>query len=190
MAKMLYMGYRTSTVVPQFMWQKTGSTRDGLTTAIEISTLFASWLITIKDGLCVDNSRVFAAGFSFGGMMSNTIECQMGELFRAVAPMSGSLWSGCAESESKVATIMMHAKDDSVVGCQYAQEARDKFLSKNGCGSERLSIGTNGFVEYLGCDSEYPVVWCGSEYGGHWPKLYVDEENKTFVDHFKLITTT
>jgi poly(3-hydroxybutyrate) depolymerase len=107
-----------------------GPTRDGLTRAIEISTLFASWLITIKDGLCVDNSRVFAAGFSFGGMMSNTIECQMGELFRAFAPMSGSLWSGCAESESKVATIMMHAKDDSVVGCQYAQEARDKFLSK------------------------------------------------------------
>jgi poly(3-hydroxybutyrate) depolymerase len=70
-----------------------GSMQDGLTTAIEKSTLFAPWLITIKDGLCIDNSRVFATGFSFGGMMSNVIECQMGDLFRAVASMSGSLWS-------------------------------------------------------------------------------------------------
>jgi polyhydroxybutyrate depolymerase len=126
-----------------------------------------SMVDNLKDGLCVDNSRVFATGFSFGGMMSNAIECQMGDLFRTVASMSGSLWSGCAESESKVATIMMHAKDDSVVGYQYGQEARGKYLSANRCSSERVSIGTNGCVEYLGCDSDYPVVWCGFEYGGH-----------------------
>jgi polyhydroxybutyrate depolymerase len=79
---------------------------------------------------------------------------------------------------------MMHAKDDSVVGYQYGQEARGKYLSTNRCSSERVSIRTNGCVEYLECDSDYPVVWCGSEYGGHWPKSYVDEENNTFFDHF------
>jgi poly(3-hydroxybutyrate) depolymerase len=138
----------------------------------------------LKGGLCVDNSRIFATGFSFGGMMSNAIGCQMGDLFRAVAPMSGSLWSGCADSENKVATIMMHAKDDSVVGYQFGEEARDKFLSKNGCSNESVSIGSHGCVEYLGCDSDYPVVWCGSEDGGHWPKPYAGEEIKTFFDRF------
>ncbi len=138
----------------------------------------------LKDGLCIDNSRVFATGFSFGGMMSNAIGCQMGDLFRAVAPMSGSLWSGCADSENKVATLMMHSKDDSVVGYQFGEEARDKFLSKNGCSNESVSIGSHGCVEYQGCNSDYPVVWCGSEDGGHWPRPYAGEEIKTFFDRF------
>jgi polyhydroxybutyrate depolymerase len=42
--------------------------------------------------------------------ISVAIECQMGDLFRAVAPMSGLLWSGSGESESKVASIMMREK--------------------------------------------------------------------------------
>ncbi len=108
----------------------------------------------------------------------------MGDVFRAVAPMSGSLWSGCAESENKVAAIMMHSKVDNVVGYQYGEEARNKFLSKNGCSTNTISVGSHGCVEYLGCDSEYPVVWCGYEDGGHWTQGYAGEEIKAFFDRF------
>jgi poly(3-hydroxybutyrate) depolymerase len=138
----------------------------------------------LKQGLCIDNKHVYAAGFSFGGMMSNAIGCQMGDTFRAVAPMSGALWSGCADSPNKVAAILIHSKDDPVVDYKYGEEARDKFLAKNGCSNATNSIGKNGCVEYQGCSANYPVVWCGPDTGGHWPPGFASQEIKTFFDRF------
>ena len=39
---------------------------------------------------CVDQARVFSTGFSYGGIMSHTIGCQMSDVFRAIAPMAGA----------------------------------------------------------------------------------------------------
>jgi polyhydroxybutyrate depolymerase len=39
---------------------------------------------------CIDRSRIFSVGMSYGGIMSNTLGCEMGDVFRALAPMSGS----------------------------------------------------------------------------------------------------
>lgn len=138
----------------------------------------------LKQGLCIDTKHVYATGFSFGGMMSNAIGCQMGDTFRAVAPMSGALWSGCADSANKTAAILIHAKDDPVVAYQNGEEARDKFLAKNGCSNATSSIGTNGCVEYQGCSANYPVVWCGYAVGGHWPPGFAPKEIKNFFDRF------
>lgn len=138
----------------------------------------------LKNGLCLDGSRIYATGFSFGGMMSNAIGCEMGDTFRAVAPMSGSLWSGCSNSQNKVAAILLHSKVDSVVGYQYGEEARDKYIAKNSCTTSTRAIGTNGCVEYQGCNSKYPVAWCGYNDGGHWPPAFAAKEIKTFFDRF------
>lgn len=138
----------------------------------------------LKAGLCVDNSRVHATGFSYGGMMSNALGCQAGDVFRAVAPIAGSLWSGCADSKSKVAAILIHAQDDSVVGYQFGEEARDKYLARNQCSTAKRSIGKNGCVEYQGCGTGHPVVWCGFAKGGHWPPGFAAGEIKGFFDRF------
>ena len=138
----------------------------------------------LKQGLCVDNTRVHATGFSFGGMMSNAIGCQMGDTFRAVAPMSGSLWSGCAESNNKVAAILIHSRADNVVPYSAGEEARNKYLSKNSCGKTTVKIGSNGCVEYQGCGSSTPVAWCGYDGGGHWPPAFAAQEIKKFFDRF------
>lgn len=138
----------------------------------------------LQQGLCVDNSHIYATGFSFGGMMSNAIGCEMGDVFRAVAPMSSSVWSGCAASSNKVAAILFHSKADSVVAYQYGEEARDKYVSKNSCTSVTKPVGTNGCVEYQGCNKSYPVVWCGYDGGGHWPTGFAAQEIKTFFDRF------
>lgn len=39
---------------------------------------------------CIDKNRVFGIGFSYGGMMPNTVACYLGDLFRAMAPLAGS----------------------------------------------------------------------------------------------------
>jgi poly(3-hydroxybutyrate) depolymerase len=138
----------------------------------------------LKQGLCLDTSRTFATGFSFGGMMSNAIGCQMGNVFRAVAPMSGSVWSGCADSLNKTAAILLHAKEDPVVAFQFGEEARDKFISKNSCTRTTATIGANGCVIYQGCSTDKPVAWCGYSNGGHWPPSFAATEIKSFFDRF------
>jgi len=138
----------------------------------------------LQQGACVDKAHIYATGFSFGGMMSNAIGCEMGNTFRAVAPMSSSLWSGCTDSSNKVAAILFHSKIDAVVDYKYGEEARDKQLAKNSCTTATRSIGSNGCVEYQGCQSKYPVVWCGYNDGGHWPPPFAAQEIKTFFDRF------
>lgn len=138
----------------------------------------------LQQGLCIDSSRVYATGFSFGGMMSNAIGCEMGGTFRAIASMSGSLWSGCATSSKKVAAMLQHSEADAVVAYQYGVAARDEFVSRNQCSSTTVAEGTNGCVEYQGCATGYPVVWCGYKDGGHWPASFAGKEIKTFFDRF------
>lgn len=139
----------------------------------------------VQKGACTDTQRVFATGFSFGGMMSNAIGCQMGDVVRAIAPMAGSLWSGCASSSNKVAALFIHAKDDNVVPYSAGMEARDLFLQRNSCSAATVPLGSNGCVEYQGCENGKPVVWCGTETGGHWYPNFSAQESKAFFDRFK-----
>ncbi|KQW00771.1 hypothetical protein ASC87_16290 [Rhizobacter sp. Root1221] len=138
----------------------------------------------LKLGLCIDNARVHATGFIYGGMMSNALGCQAGDVFRAVAPIAGSLWSGCGDSPNKVAAIMIHPEADSVAAYQFGEEALGKYLAKNECSTVKRSIGRNGCVEYQGCSAGHPVVWCGFADRGHWPPEFAAREIKTFFDRF------
>jgi poly(3-hydroxybutyrate) depolymerase len=65
----------------------------------------------------------FATGFSFGGMMSNAIGCEMGDVVRAIAPLSGSLWSRCGASTNRVAAIFDHAMDDNTAPYSAGEDA-------------------------------------------------------------------
>ena len=138
----------------------------------------------VQQGSCTDPRRVFATGFSFGGMMSNAIGCEMGDVVRAVAPMAGSLWSGCASSSNPVAALFVHAMDDNVVPYAAGEEARNTFVARNRCGASTKPIGTHGCIEYQGCAADKPVVWCGFPKGGHWYPNFSAEETKAFFDRF------
>ncbi|WP_457391001.1 alpha/beta hydrolase family esterase [Roseateles sp. P5_E1] len=143
-----------------------------------------SMISQVQQGVCTDPQRVFATGFSFGGMMSNAIGCQMGDVVRAIAPLSGSLWSGCGSSAHRVAAIFDHAMDDNVVPYSAGEDARNTFLARNSCSATTKPIGTNGCVEYQGCSAGKPVVWCGHAAGGHWPPGFSAAETKAFFDRF------
>ena len=140
-------------------------------------------LKAVKTDLCVDTTRIFSTGFSYGGMMSNAIGCSMGEVFRAVAPMSGSLWSGCAKKANAPASILFHGTGDDVVPISAGKEALNTYFTRNHCSSTTKSIGKNGCVEYDGCDDGKPVVWC--EFNGkHSTPTFSAEETWAFFSRF------
>ena len=51
-----------------------------------------------ESNLCIDQSRIFSTGFSYGGIFSLTLGCQMSNVFRAIAPESGEFFGNCTAS--------------------------------------------------------------------------------------------
>jgi polyhydroxybutyrate depolymerase len=118
--------------------------------------------------LCIDTNRIFSTGFSYGGMMSYAIACAMGGVFRAIAPMSGALYSGCEDGDNAVAVLAFHGDDDTVVPIANGERARDEIAARNHCGTETVPVESSSCVSYQGCDPGFPVVWCQFD-GGHTP---------------------
>ena len=109
---------------------------------------------------CVDTQRAFAVGFSYGAMFSYAIGCELGGIFRAIAPMSGAIMSGCKLSGNPVAMWGSHGISDSLVPIASGRQARDKILQQNHCGSQTTPVDPSPCVAYQGCDEGYPVTWC------------------------------
>jgi poly(3-hydroxybutyrate) depolymerase len=146
--------------------------------------------------LCFDESRLFSTGFSFGGMMSFTVGCAMGGVFRAIAPMAGnSQVSGCEDGDEPVAVLGFHGVDDTVVTVDGGRRGRDVFVERNGCDAQTMpvepswcgEIGQNyqpcSCVSYTGCTAGYPVVWCEFK-GPHTPAPSSAETIWSFFSQF------
>lgn len=70
---------------------------------------------TIKKNMSVDNNRVYAAGFSNGGMLAYKLASEMSDTFSAVAVVSSSS-SGTEHKPSEAVSIMsIHGTSDMVV---------------------------------------------------------------------------
>lgn len=119
-------------------------------------------LADVQAKYCVDNARIFSMGFSYGGMMSFAVGCEMGDVFRAIAPMSGALYSdfNCKGTGHAIAMWGSHGLSDQVVPIDDGRAARDKILKQNHCGTETTPIDPSPCVSFQGCDAGYPVTWC------------------------------
>jgi len=141
-------------------------------------------LALFESKLCIDQSRIFSTGFSYGGMMCDTIGCEMADVFRAIAPMSGALYSGCTKSNTQpIAMWMSHGSSDDVVPLADGKAALDVFLKKNGCGAETSATTPSPCVAYQGCSAGHPVTYCEFA-GGHQPPNFASAAIWDFFNQF------
>jgi len=64
---------------------------------------------------CVDTSRVYATGLSYGAIMSSTIGCVMTDRFAAIAPVDGlTLPEGC-DPERPIPVLTFHGTKDPIL---------------------------------------------------------------------------
>lgn len=138
-------------------WANTGDRDIAFTKAV---------LDKLNNQLCIDKSRVFSLGWSYGGMFSFALACSMGDVFRAIAPASGGLFGGCGGTPHPVALLGIHGKNDNLVSVSAGRGGRDEFLKRNHCNASTDPPDADGCVSYQGCDPGYPVVWCEWS-GGH-----------------------
>jgi poly(3-hydroxybutyrate) depolymerase len=130
-------------------------------------------LTQVQNDLCIDQSRIFATGWSFGGAMSFALACARPNVFRAVAVISGGQLSGCSGGTSPVAYLGLHGTHDSVLNISGGRTMRDRFVRNNGFTLQNPPEPAPGSLthictKYQGGLAAFPVEWCAFD-GDHMP---------------------
>ncbi|MEO7777621.1 MAG: hypothetical protein ABIY63_08820 [Fibrobacteria bacterium] len=137
-------------------------------------TLVDDLLKLAKGDLCVDTTRVFSMGFSYGRGMTYAIACARAKVFRAAAVYSGAQLSGCTDGTQLIAYIGFHGLRDQTCSIAGGRTLRDKFVKTNGCPTQTIPEPAANCLKhvctsYTGCNSAYPVRWCAFDGAGHSP---------------------
>ena len=139
-------------------------------------------LSRFESQLCVDQSRIFATGFSFGAIMTIALGCNDSSKFRAIAAMSGEIMNGCPDTRS-LPYWSSHGMSDPTINFSLGQAARDTFVQRNHCSSQTVATSPSGCVSYQGCDPGFPVVWCPFD-GVHEPPPFAGSAIWAFLSQF------
>ncbi len=134
-------------------------------------SFFQPFYEQITGAYCMDKSRVFASGESSGGDFSSILGCEHADKLRAVAPCATKnvgqypLNAGSRKCTGQVASVVIHGKNDNVVGPENGPKTRDFYAALNHCGTMTMPVTgytdtLSNCVEYQGCDANYPVFWC------------------------------
>jgi poly(3-hydroxybutyrate) depolymerase len=130
----------------------------------------------IEDNFCVDKSRIFATGWSYGGSMSYATACQRplgapNGFTRAIAVYSGAQLSGGCKPSMPVAYYASHGTHDSVLKYDLGVTLAQNFAQANGCNwmtPTSVTSGDHVCTTLTGCKSGYPEQFCSFN-GDHTP---------------------
>jgi len=136
-----------------------------------------------ESNLCIDQSRIFSTGFSYGGIFSLVLGCEMSNVFRAIAPESGEFFGSCRTKGGPVAVWQAQGDSDPTVQPANAQSANNYFVTMNHCTTQTTAVSPSPCVTYQGCDSGYPVTWCEFS-GGHMPWSQAPDPVWAFFNQF------
>ena len=82
----------------------------------ENDVFFTEQLISaISADYSIDTTRVYAVGYSNGGMMSYGLACERGDLIAAVGIMSGVMLTATCDTEEKTSVIHFHGTGDNAL---------------------------------------------------------------------------
>lgn len=121
--------------------------------------------------LCVDQTRVYATGFSNGAEMASLLGCRAPQLFAAIAPVSGVEYDyNCGPEELPV--LSFQGTDDHNVYFDEAPPAMEQWATHNRCAETLTETRLSASVvrqSYDGCGVDDVILYI-IEGGGHtWP---------------------
>jgi poly(3-hydroxybutyrate) depolymerase len=92
-------------------------------------------LAAISSDLCIDTSRVFTTGFSYGAGMSIALACVRPDKFRAAIVYAAGFISGVqpAQCTTPIAFFEAHGVDDQIINYQTGLNVLNVFSGLNGC---------------------------------------------------------
>ncbi len=152
--------------------------------------LFDDLLELIGDNVCIDESRVFTTGFSFGAMMSYALSISRQDKLRGAVTMAAANYNlpnaPQSPSEGSIAYFGITGMSDGT--CPWVNNDQQKRGGKycvlqhadaNHCTpAANIQTATNGSkahvcYDFEGCDAGYPVKVCTFD-GAHTPSSVSD----------------
>jgi poly(3-hydroxybutyrate) depolymerase len=157
-------------------WANSGGADVALTDAI---------LEEVQNDLCIDTTRIFSTGFSYGAGMSFALACARADVFRGVALYAGAQLSGCDGGNTPIAYFHVHGASDSVLNISQGRQLRDRFVMVNGCTpqdppEQSSGSGMHSCTSYEGCSEGHPVRWC-THGGDHNPTEKDSGQSQSWV---------
>ena len=164
--------------------------------------LFFDEILTyLNENLCVDTSRVFSSGFSFGAMYSNSLAQTFQHRLRGVVVFATAdqviyLPKNAGKPIAWMGTVGL---SDGTCPPSMGRSARDRILKNNGpeghtdCTGEKATEYANngGHVcyDYKTVDPRFPVKWCTFSGGHQWDmrengKLWASDVGWEFITQF------
>ena len=163
--------------------------------------LFFDEILTyLNENLCVDTSRVFSSGFSFGAMYSNSLAQTFQHRLRGVVVFATAdqviyLPKNAGKPIAWMGTVGL---SDGTCPPSMGRSARDRILKNNGpeghtdCTGEKATEYTGGnhvCYDYKTVDPRFPVKWCTFKGGHQWDmrengKLWASDVGWEFITQF------
>ena len=138
--------------------------------------LFDELLAYLEGNFCIDSSRVFSIGFSYGAMFSNGLSWNHQDVLRAVAvyeTAERNIWLPQRKNMG-IGWMGVLGLDDGMCTPEMGRNARDIILTLNSEGgkakSERAEEAQRNAphkcYDYTTVEERFPVRWC-TQSGGH-----------------------
>ena len=139
-------------------------------------TLFDELLAYLEGNFCIDSSRVFSTGFSYGSMFSNGLSWNHQDVLRAVAvyeTAERNIWLP-QRKQMGIGWMGVLGLQDNLCTPVMGRAARDIILELNSEGGKAKNekaqeYGGNGphvCYDYTTVEERFPVRWC-TQNGGH-----------------------
>ena len=152
--------------------------------------LFDELLADLQSNLCIDSSRVFSTGFSYGSMFSNGLSWNHQDVLRAVAvyeTAERNIWLPQRQNKG-VGWMGVLGLDDNLCTPEMGRNARDIILTLNSEGGkaknekaeEAPRNSAHKCYDYKTVEERFPVRWC-TQSGGHIWDHKDPGQNKSWV---------
>ena len=138
--------------------------------------LFDELLAYLEGNFCIDSSRVFSTGFSYGSMFSNGLSWNHQDVLRAVAvyeTAERNIWLPQRKNMG-IGWMGVLGLDDNLCTPEMGRNARDIILTLNSEGGkakneraeEAQRNAAHKCYDYTTVEERFPVRWC-TQSGGH-----------------------
>lgn len=100
---------------------------------------FDAVVADVGANLCVDQNKIYAYGYSFGGGMVETLGCYRSDVLAAGVSIAGFMGDPSCES-SAVPMLLWHNQDDPTVGFDRFEQELAHWSDANGCGESTSAV--------------------------------------------------
>ena len=119
----------------------------------------------LASNLCIDKSRIFSVGFSFGAMYTNALAQTHQDVLRGIVLYATADYNIYfpANTGKPLAFMAVHGINDPTTPITSGRRSRDRFVANNKCtvpGSvPEARRGSSHVIYDYNCPSNYPVRW-------------------------------